>query len=44
MTELALRHNRERRKLSFLVVMNYDKLRETLWIGQQRPPPYPFYF
>ena len=43
MTESVLQLNRERRKLSVLLVINYDKSSQTLWIGQQRSPPHPFY-
>ena len=43
MTESVLWPNRERRKLSVLLVINYDKSSQTLWIGQQRPPAHPFY-
>ena len=36
MTEQALWQNRERRKFSFLLVINYGKSCQTLWRGQQR--------
>ena len=39
MTEQALWQNRERRKFSFLLVINYGKSCQTLWRGQQRPLP-----
>ena len=42
MTEQALWQNRERRKFSFLLVINYGKSCQMLWRGQQRPLPRPF--
>ena len=42
MTKQALWQNRERRKFSFLLVINYGKSCQTLWRGQQRPLPRPF--